>query len=182
MWSQAQAQAHVQAQAQAQAQACALAHAQDQIDSGRDRDSAQRQRQWGADRHMHRHRCNHGANWPGGCAIPRPCALRFGGTLGGCPVPAPACCRAGASVCNAPAASEIDAGPPVEPRLVPHVAIPATRSRVQHILCRGLKPPGGSGMNFSEHSGAPAWGGGHTQGAHPCLRTYVSALVICWRK
>ena len=69
-----------------------------------------------------------------------------------------------------------------EPRQVPHVAIPATGSRAQHILCRGLKPPGGSGMNFSEHSGAPTWGGGHAQGAHPCLRTCVSTLVICWRK
>ena len=61
-------------------------------------------------------------------------------------------------------------GPPAEPRLVPHVAIPVTRSRVQllaqHVLCRGSKPPGGSGMNFSEHSGAPAWGGGYAQGAH----------------
>ena len=26
------------------------------------------------------------------------------------------------------------------------------------------------------------WRGGYAQGAHPCLRTYVSALVICWRK
>ena len=26
--------------------------------------------------------------------------------------------------------------------------------------------PHGSGMNFSEHSGAPAWGGGYAQGAH----------------
>ena len=35
---------------------------------------------------------------------------------------------------------------------------------------------------MSLHSGAPAWGCGCTQGAHPCLRTHVSALVICWRK
>ena len=28
----------------------------------------------------------------------------------------------------------------------------------------------------------PHGGGGYTQGAHPCLRTHVSALVICWRK
>ena len=49
-------------------------------------------------------------------------------------------------------------GPPAEPRQVPHVTIPATRSRVQFILCRGSKHPGGSGMNFSEHSGV--MGGG----------------------
>ena len=28
----------------------------------------------------------------------------------------------------------------------------------------------------------PHAGGGYTQGAHLCLRTYASALVICWRE
>ena len=64
------------------------------------------------------------------------------------------------------AGSSCTTGPPAEPRLVPQVAIPATRSRVQHVLRRGSKPPGGSGMNSSERSGAPTWGGGYTQGAH----------------
>ena len=69
---------------------------------------------------------------------------------------------------------------PTEPRETPHVTVPSTRSWVQHILCRGSKPPGNSGMNFSECSGAPTAHAecGYTQDAHLdlCLRTHLSHL------
>ena len=54
---------------------------------------------------------------------------------------------------------------------VPHVTVPLTRSWVQRALMPRFetKPPGGSGMNFSEHSARCVVGGGYTQGAHLCM-------------
>ena len=48
-----------------------------------------------------------------------------------------------------------------------------------HILCRGSKPPGGSVMSFSEHSGALAWGVWQYSGR---TSSHVYALMICWHK